>query len=357
MGIRFYCPNGHKLNVKAFQAGRRGICPFCGAKIQIPLQSTRRSSKEERSERRRAGAASGVTPAAGQPASGGAVATEPTRPSATAATSSPDPGATLSAPTPAPAGPSAVSTSARPWPAPGTLAATGPATAGVATPASPGAAPGNQPALGPQASHPVAASQAATAITGIAPAAGLTAAVPQGGPGGPADPQPATLAVPDPLAEAGNVVWYVRPPSGGQFGPATADIMRNWIAEGRISADTLVWREGWRDWQEAREVFPQLGPAMASLTPLLGASRATPASAAGRPARRTSSTGTQIALLTGLILVVIALLAVFVWVLFGGPAESNTAGAAAGGVWFSPVPWGKLRRAKLCAAMRHDAER
>ena len=48
MGIRFYCPNGHKLNVKSFQAGRRGICPFCGAKIIIPAQSTRKSSRGER---------------------------------------------------------------------------------------------------------------------------------------------------------------------------------------------------------------------------------------------------------------------------------------------------------------------
>ena len=36
MGIRFYCPNGHKLNVKAFQAGQTGICPVCGAKMPNP---------------------------------------------------------------------------------------------------------------------------------------------------------------------------------------------------------------------------------------------------------------------------------------------------------------------------------
>ena len=34
--------------------------------------------------------------------------------------------------------------------------------------------------------------------------------------------------------------------------------MRVWIAEGRVSPDSLVWREGWRDWQEAEAVFPQL---------------------------------------------------------------------------------------------------
>jgi hypothetical protein len=64
--------------------------------------------------------------------------------------------------------------------------------------------------------------------------------------------------VPDPLADSPEVVWYVRPPTGGQFGPATSEIIRGWLAEGRISIDTLVWREGWRDWLEAGGVFPQL---------------------------------------------------------------------------------------------------
>src|SRR4051794_12581638 len=36
MGIRFSCPNGHKLNVKTFLAGKRGVCPQCGAKFVIP---------------------------------------------------------------------------------------------------------------------------------------------------------------------------------------------------------------------------------------------------------------------------------------------------------------------------------
>jgi len=39
MGIRFLCPNGHKLNVKAFLAGKRGICPQCDAKFLVPQQS------------------------------------------------------------------------------------------------------------------------------------------------------------------------------------------------------------------------------------------------------------------------------------------------------------------------------
>ena len=52
MGIRFFCPNGHKLNVKEFQRGLTGICPHCGASVRIPLASTRRSShaKDARSQ-------------------------------------------------------------------------------------------------------------------------------------------------------------------------------------------------------------------------------------------------------------------------------------------------------------------
>src|SRR5687767_8410491 len=39
MGIKFHCPKGHKLNVKAFLAGKKGVCPKCGTKVRIPLQS------------------------------------------------------------------------------------------------------------------------------------------------------------------------------------------------------------------------------------------------------------------------------------------------------------------------------
>ncbi len=36
MGIRFECPNGHRLNVKGFLAGKRGICPDCDARFIVP---------------------------------------------------------------------------------------------------------------------------------------------------------------------------------------------------------------------------------------------------------------------------------------------------------------------------------
>jgi len=34
--------------------------------------------------------------------------------------------------------------------------------------------------------------------------------------------------------------------------------MRRWLSEGRVSADSMVWREGWADWKLAAPVFPSL---------------------------------------------------------------------------------------------------
>lgn len=44
MGIRFLCPNGHKLHVKSHLAGRKGVCPTCGVKIVIPQDSVASSA-------------------------------------------------------------------------------------------------------------------------------------------------------------------------------------------------------------------------------------------------------------------------------------------------------------------------
>lgn len=34
--------------------------------------------------------------------------------------------------------------------------------------------------------------------------------------------------------------------------------MRRWLTEGRVSADSMVWREGWEDWKLAGPLFPSL---------------------------------------------------------------------------------------------------
>lgn len=71
-------------------------------------------------------------------------------------------------------------------------------------------------------------------------------------------PQPAPQ---DPIDAAPDAVWYVRPASGGEFGPARGDVMRRWMEEGRVGADSMVWCEGWADWRTAGPIFPSLTPA------------------------------------------------------------------------------------------------
>ena len=251
MGIRFYCPNGHKLNVKEFQAGRKGICPYCAAKFVVPLESTRKSSKELQKEQ------------AASAAAGGALPEPPVHPQAGAAAAPADPGHMPDAP----------------------AAEVGEASAAAMPQADTGRAQGDAPAA---------------------------AAAPSS----------------DPLAEAGDVVWYVRPPSGGQFGPAGPDIMREWINEGRVSADSHVWREGWRDWQEASAVFPHFRASEASPQSVGGA----PGGSSVSPNIDTTADATigrlstpwhpktiQAAIISALMLAIIILLAVFMFVLFREP--------------------------------------
>ncbi len=64
--------------------------------------------------------------------------------------------------------------------------------------------------------------------------------------------------VADPLSAAPALRWYVATRGGPQFGPAPAPTMSAWLAEGRIAADSLVWREDWPEWRPAPKVFPQV---------------------------------------------------------------------------------------------------
>ena len=53
-----------------------------------------------------------------------------------------------------------------------------------------------------------------------------------------------------------------RPPSGGQYGPASGEMLREWIDEGRVSTTSLLWRDGWPQWREATEAFPELAESL-----------------------------------------------------------------------------------------------
>ena len=219
MGIKFHCPNGHKLNVKAFLAGKKGVCPKCGTKFRIPAESEPGLVDSDLEE--------GDAGASGIKSGNGAPATQP------------------------------------------------------------------QPAL-------AAASSSKKASPLAAPASGAS----------------------DPIAEGPQLAWYVRPPTGGQFGPARGDIMRTWLGEGRVTSDSLVWREGWTDWQTAGNVFPSLNSSPmqqpAAPAPLAGLSTSvTPqmASLAARPADKKGTSGMAVAILVGLGLVCLVLVAVLAFVL------------------------------------------
>ncbi|HUY89378.1 MAG TPA: GYF domain-containing protein [Pirellulales bacterium] len=164
MGIKFACPHcGTSLNVKSELAGKRGRCPQCQQKIEIPQQDSPSSGA--------------VDVAAAQVA--------------------------------------------------------GPATG----------APGPAPAVEP-ASQPLPQSTVAAAAGASAPAS-------------------------DAISEAPKLQWYVMPPgAASQYGPAIGEEFRNWIKEGRVTADTLVWRQDWPEWKLAGAVFPELQPQAAGQAPV-----------------------------------------------------------------------------------------
>lgn len=90
---------------------------------------------------------------------------------------------------------------------------------------------------------------------------------------------PAAVEPSDPFTEAPNAVWYVRPPAGGQYGPARNDVMKRWISEGRVTSDSYVWREGWPDWRMAVTAIPGFRTATGSAS--LGLERAGSTAAEG----------------------------------------------------------------------------
>lgn len=229
MGIKFHCPNGHKLNVKAFLAGKKGVCPKCGTKVRIPELS--------------------------------------------------EPGLVDSELEETEAGQSSLSKSN----------GSGGTSAAVAAAHAPAA-----PAVSVAPAAPLAAESAATA------------------------------AHDDPIAEAPTAIWYVRPPTGGQYGPARGDIMRKWLSEGRVSSDSLVWREGWTDWQNAGKLFPALesagGIPAAAAAPVISTTvpltpRSSSRTASRYEAKKQTRSSLAIAVLVGLGIVCLILVAVLAYVL------------------------------------------
>ncbi|MBN2021954.1 MAG: DUF4339 domain-containing protein [Pirellulales bacterium] len=94
----------------------------------------------------------------------------------------------------------------------------------------------------------VKASQAGK--TGKCPRCGATVAIPQ------ASESAGEASPGDPFADAPGAAWYIHLSGVERHGPISADVMRTWLAQGRVPGDALVWREGWSEWAVASKVLP-----------------------------------------------------------------------------------------------------
>jgi hypothetical protein len=86
----------------------------------------------------------------------------------------------------------------------------------------------------------------------------------------PAEPQ--QIAPPASSVHPVNARWFVRPPSGGVFGPADTRTLESWIAQRRVTSDSYIWREGMELWSLAIELMPAAftaaaGPEVAGAVP------------------------------------------------------------------------------------------
>ncbi len=202
MGIRFRCHLcGSELNVKSSQAGKRGRCPSCRGSFRIPAADAEYSLRPE--ERMHAspvpiGSSSTHGPAGVPPHN-----TDRSAP-------------VREQPTPE------VSRSAAEL-------------------------PDTKPFIPPQVAKPTDAHP--ETVPAIADQNQTTSAEVQ--------PQMSAAATFQPRAssEAPNATWYVRPESGGQYGPVPSQSVWQWLLENRMGSDSLVWREDWPAWLPAGQVF------------------------------------------------------------------------------------------------------
>lgn len=307
MGIHAKCPAcGHSMKLKAFLAGKRGICPKCQASFDIP--SAPEGSDESVPQPR---------PVAAGAAANGSAAKPVARPSnVPARPASPHPAAAQAVPqaTPRTAAPAQVAAPGAGAGYPSPTVPMQPAAVATATPGgySPAVQPGGYtPAAPVQPTARIVATPVATPVAqpsymGSMPVVSAAAPV----------AQLATPGMIDPLVEAPQAMWYVRPASGGQFGPAAADMMRQWLHEGRVAADSLVWRDGWADWQIAGNCFPQLAAASApTATAGVEIISAGPKEITGRPKVYRRKSGGQVVLIVTLLIALLALIPLLVWVL------------------------------------------
>ncbi len=191
MGIRFFCPNGHSLNVRSELAGEIGFCPYCQVRMLIPTESMRQSGERF---------VEGVSKTA----------------------------------------------EARPKKGSESLGREG-------TPRACATVDGQRidNVNGSRMDLPVAASVDSPVGEIIRQVASAGVA----GRGGTSREE--TNDSSEVVVNDANALWMVSV-RGQEYGPATIEIIQSWINQRRIAPKTLVWRQGWKSWKEAQDVFSEM---------------------------------------------------------------------------------------------------
>ena len=283
MGIRFFCPKGHKLNVKKELAGKIGICPKCGEHVLIPLQSTR-APGEKRKSHQKSDEISMTQLAENAPEH-----SQDQKDAAFHTVQNTSPSVYPSNIDSTSVTPSVASTSEN----------------------SP------EPEISDIPEVPAPEEEELSDAKEEQDKA--------------SDEQDSKNLLSDP-----NLFWYVRTLSNQSYGPATGAVIQNWIMEKRIGPNMLVWREGWSSWLEAKNVFPELEqifaePAQPKLSqdslsvqanesnsqknPWIDIIQATPTRSLRKNHKRKNVTR-DFTVISILIIAIIALMGVLVWILY-----------------------------------------
>jgi len=214
MGIKFHCPNGHKMHVKSFLAGKKGICPKCGVRVEIPPVSDAESPPPSALE---------------NPAST-SVATDDLTPAETSIGKPRPPafGLDISAPSAEAAGFS--ETPDAPLELDEGLDLETLDDASVLAPQPPDrmsvARQGASPSSGDATLRPLSEALLPASVAGV--------------------------------PQASNASWYASLPNGTTVGPISAGAVLQGLQQGKFTADSLIWRDGWGQWQPLGSVLSQL---------------------------------------------------------------------------------------------------
>ncbi len=309
MGIRFRCHHcQHTLHVKDFQAGRRSRCPSCEMPFRIPSQDQEYSLTVEP-----VSTSVSSSPAAGIRVGSGEQATADQRQSDTAQAVDMEVN---------------VSEDTRPESTASSQPIAPPVTARDRTSTTDSSKEGTRN----QAKAAASSTRSATAKNNLAVENKVL-------------PPPPNVAVtdsrlPEAIRIAPEAMWFVRPPSGGQFGPAAGPVFAQWVDERRVTRDSLVWREGWEQWKLADEVFLEAFPLLNKAGPPEPVFNPESKSNAGETAtvgvkapdwmvrRKQQKKKLQRQITLGLVVVAVLLTLVLIWVLFFRPKEKEKPTAA-----------------------------